>query len=463
MFCRKCGSELEEGARFCGECGTPVVAASNPADFDPEKTMVLGQDAVGNWPEAVPDTGSERVNKIELRWDEQPMETHPEVRQGSYQTEAESGGHYDEQPSGGMQEEIPVNPTYKMILKIFAGIMAVIFAIYTVSNAFSGVFGTIGGVVALIGSITSRYGSSFYTFILLNALISSIVCIVTTVGALFMLITMISVLAGWTQEKAPEYALVTIPAGLIMIVSALFKGIVALIFGGLVGGNLHGFVGFGPLLIFCIIAIAGMFILTMMMGFNPMAQITSASDLFPVMKFAVVDVIQGFSVIMQGIGKGKNKGTYAASPAGVGVNDSYYVQTQPVRHLNTDRGLAKYIILSLITCGIYSLIMMHGIAKDLNTAFEGDGEETPGIWMYILLSLLTCGIYAFLWMFWTGNRIAKSGKKMYGLNFEENGTTLIIWDLLSATTCGIGGFMMWYLLLKNTNAICRAYNEKNRI
>ena len=33
MFCSKCGSEIEEGELFCGNCGTPVSAKS----ITPEK------------------------------------------------------------------------------------------------------------------------------------------------------------------------------------------------------------------------------------------------------------------------------------------------------------------------------------------------------------------------------------------------------------------------------------------
>jgi uncharacterized membrane protein len=31
MFCQKCGAELEEGAKFCNNCGAPVDAAGTPA------------------------------------------------------------------------------------------------------------------------------------------------------------------------------------------------------------------------------------------------------------------------------------------------------------------------------------------------------------------------------------------------------------------------------------------------
>ena len=42
--------------------------------------------------------------------------------------------------------------------------------------------------------------------------------------------------------------------------------------------------------------------------------------------------------------------------------------------LKDDRGLASYIILSIITCGIYSYYFIYKMAHDVNIACDGDGE-----------------------------------------------------------------------------------------
>ena len=67
--------------------------------------------------------------------------------------------------------------------------------------------------------------------------------------------------------------------------------------------------------------------------------------------------------------------------------------------LKDDRGLASYIILSIITCGIYSYYFIYKMAHDVNIACEGDGENTSGLVAFILLSLITCGIYAWFWYY----------------------------------------------------------------
>ena len=39
MFCENCGVKLEEGARFCGNCGTPVKMEAIPTPPAPKKKM----------------------------------------------------------------------------------------------------------------------------------------------------------------------------------------------------------------------------------------------------------------------------------------------------------------------------------------------------------------------------------------------------------------------------------------
>lgn len=57
-----------------------------------------------------------------------------------------------------------------------------------------------------------------------------------------------------------------------------------------------------------------------------------------------------------------------------------------VTPLKTDRGLLGYIVLSILTCGIYSYYFIYTVARDVNTACAGDGKSTGGLVQFILLS-----------------------------------------------------------------------------
>lgn len=126
--------------------------------------------------------------------------------------------------------------------------------------------------------------------------------------------------------------------------------------------------------------------------------------------------------------------------------------------VTTNRSLVKYIIFTIITCGIYNLYFIYKLSEDVNIICAGDGEDTPGLLKYILLSIITCSIYAWYWYYKLGNRL-NSNANRYGLQFQENGTTVILWMLLGSWICGLGTFYAYYIIIKNTNSLAEAYNN----
>lgn len=121
--------------------------------------------------------------------------------------------------------------------------------------------------------------------------------------------------------------------------------------------------------------------------------------------------------------------------------------------------MASYIILSIITCGIYSYYFLYKLAHDVNIACENDEQTTPGLAAFIILSFVTCGIYACYWYYKLGNRLAANAP-YYGMNFQENGTTVLMWFIFGMLLCGIGPFIGMNILIKNSNKLCNAYNSK---
>lgn len=144
-------------------------------------------------------------------------------------------------------------------------------------------------------------------------------------------------------------------------------------------------------------------------------------------------------------------------------NRYYQSQSQPggvyTGPLKTDRSLVLYILLGILTCGIYQLYVFYTIMRDVNVACDGDGRHTPGLLEFILFGILTCGIYDLYWFYSVGNRLADNAPR-YGLHFQENGTTLLLWMLIGSLLCFIGSYVGIYFLLNNVNAICSAYNQQ---
>lgn len=171
----------------------------------------------------------------------------------------------------------------------------------------------------------------------------------------------------------------------------------------------------------------------------------------------------GVSLGHQAYESAKNAFQSAENQIDRAVNDFRGAPQMPpnyVQPLQTDRSLAMYILLSILTCGIYSYFFIYKMAKDVNTACAGDGDSTGGLVQFVLLSFITCGIYAWIWYYKLGNRLAANAPR-YGMTFQENGTTVIMWLLFGSLLCGIGSFVAMHILIKNTNLICLAYNRAN--
>ena len=127
----------------------------------------------------------------------------------------------------------------------------------------------------------------------------------------------------------------------------------------------------------------------------------------------------------------------------------------------TDRSLLMYILLTIVTCGIYGLYFLYALARDVNDMCDHeDGHHTAGLLKYFLLTLVTCGIYSFYWNYKLGNRLQSNCNERYGLNIQENGTSVLLWMLLGTFVCGIFSLIGMNIIINNTNALAAAFNEE---
>ena len=161
----------------------------------------------------------------------------------------------------------------------------------------------------------------------------------------------------------------------------------------------------------------------------------------------------------------RHPGGQGAQP---GPGGPQYQQTPPPPpgyapfRLKADRSLIAYILLNFLTCGIYSWYFIYALARDVNAACAGDGRSTAGLLKLILLSFITCGFYSLYWYYALGNRLAANASR-YGLAFQENGSTVLLWQFIGALLCGIGPFVAMHIIIKNTNSLCGAYNYQHGI
>jgi hypothetical protein len=127
--------------------------------------------------------------------------------------------------------------------------------------------------------------------------------------------------------------------------------------------------------------------------------------------------------------------------------------------LKTNRGLAKFYFLSLITFGIYGLVVLCNVSIDINTiASRRDGKHTMNyLLLYFIFSWLTLGIAPLVWFHRISNRI---GGQLAARNlpYSFNASDFWLWCMLGSLII-VGPFIYLYKFFKAMNIIADDYNK----
>ena len=137
-------------------------------------------------------------------------------------------------------------------------------------------------------------------------------------------------------------------------------------------------------------------------------------------------------------------------------NQAY--NSAPVKQLKTNRGLLKLILLSIITLGIYPLVVMSVISTDINLiASRYDGKKTMHFCLLaFIFAGLTLGIAPIVWYHRISNRIGNELTRR-GIGYSFGAGTFWGWSVLGSLI-GIGPLVYTHKLLKAMNLLCADYN-----
>ena len=130
----------------------------------------------------------------------------------------------------------------------------------------------------------------------------------------------------------------------------------------------------------------------------------------------------------------------------------------PASKLKTNRGLLKLILLSLITFGIYPLVVMSVISTDINViASRYDGKKTMHYCLLVFIFTgLTLGIAPLVWYHRISKRIGNELNRR-GINYSFGAGSFWGWNILGSLI-GIGPLVYTHKLLKAMNLLCADYN-----
>ena len=134
------------------------------------------------------------------------------------------------------------------------------------------------------------------------------------------------------------------------------------------------------------------------------------------------------------------------------------VSTAPVGQLKTNKGLLKTILLSLITFGIYPLVVMSAVSNDINiVASRYDGKKTMHFCLLVfIVAPITFGIAGIVWYHRISNRIGNELSRR-GIAYSFSATDFWLWNVLGSLIV-IGPFVYLYKMFKATNLMNAHYN-----
>ena len=132
----------------------------------------------------------------------------------------------------------------------------------------------------------------------------------------------------------------------------------------------------------------------------------------------------------------------------------------PAMQLRTDRGLVKMIFLSLITFGIYSIVVESHISEELNLiASRHDGRRTMHFCLiYFIFSWLTLGIAPFVWYHRTSDRMRGELERRQ-IDYLFGASDFWLWGILG-TLIVVGPYVYIHKRMKAMNLINADYNQK---
>ena len=134
------------------------------------------------------------------------------------------------------------------------------------------------------------------------------------------------------------------------------------------------------------------------------------------------------------------------------------IVTAPVGQLKTNKGLLKTILLSIITLGIYPLVVMSAVSSEINiVASRYDGRKTMHFCLLaFIIAPITFGIAGIVWYHKISNRIGSELKRR-GIAYNFSAADFWLWNVIGSIII-VGPFVYLHKMFSAVNKINAHYN-----
>ena len=89
------------------------------------------------------------------------------------------------------------------------------------------------------------------------------------------------------------------------------------------------------------------------------------------------------------------------------------------------RKIAKYVLLQIVTLGIYGLFFWSDWTEDLNKMCEDDDKDSANYILVFLLDIFSFGIYSFVWNYGQSERMYRIAPQ-YGTELKYSGSHVLL-------------------------------------
>lgn len=138
--------------------------------------------------------------------------------------------------------------------------------------------------------------------------------------------------------------------------------------------------------------------------------------------------------------------------------ETYQASAAPVGQLNSKRSLLKFILLGIITLGIYDIVFYSGISNDINIiASRYDGKKTMHFCLLcFLVGPITLGIAYWVWSHKICGRIGNELKRR-NIAYDFDAKDFWLWGVLGSLIV-VGPFIFIHKLATASNKLAEHYN-----
>ncbi len=140
------------------------------------------------------------------------------------------------------------------------------------------------------------------------------------------------------------------------------------------------------------------------------------------------------------------------------ININTGASAAPVAQRKINKGLLKYILLSIITCGIYPIVVLSSVSNDVNIAASRyDGRRTMHYCLLcFIVAPITLGIGSLVWFHNISNRIGNELRRR-NIAYNFGAADFWLWGILGSFIV-VGPFVYYHKLFQATNKMCAHYN-----